>query len=95
MRAQCPQETLGGLVPSAVKVELGPTDKTVWQCAETPIYATDAIVRRAWVLQHTPDGAFGAKAQVAMNTAQAAGGGSRGRRSRGRERIGNRYDALD
>ena len=55
MRAQCPQETLGGLVPSAVKVELGPTDETVWQCAETPIYATDSIVRRAGALQHTPD----------------------------------------
>ena len=74
MRAQCPQETLGGLVPSAVKVELGPTDKTVWQCAETPIYA-DAIVRRAGALQHTPDGAFGAKAQADEHSPSCKAGG--------------------
>ena len=92
MRAQCPQETLGGLVPSAVKVELGPTDKTVWQCAETPIYATDAIVRRAGALQHTPDGAFGAKAQVAMNTAQAA---KLGAEAGGVVRVGENGSAID
>jgi NADH-quinone oxidoreductase subunit G len=42
--------------------------KSLWRCSETPIYSTDALVRRAPALQRTPDAAMPI---ARMNAAEA------------------------
>ena len=55
VRGQCEGVAMAGLTV-ADAIQAGATSDALWRCGDVPIYATDALVRRAPALQRTLDG---------------------------------------
>ena len=69
LRAAVADASVSGLKASSAEPSADvDASASLWRCAETPVYSTDALVRRAMSLQQTP---LAAVAKARMNTAEA------------------------
>jgi NADH-quinone oxidoreductase subunit G len=71
LRSQCPDSTAAGLPETGITPNVEEQAAGMWQCAETPMYSVDALVRRAGSLHRTPDGEWGASNTVQISPAEA------------------------